>query len=321
MRSVSISLGWSLAAALAAATVAVEPVAVAAQSTGSGPTLQINTGRGRLVTLPRPMSDVFVADEKIADVQVRSPTQLYVFGKAAGETTLSVTAKGGAVIYAATIRVGNNLDSIQQMLSLAMPDAHIVATPMNGLVLLTGTVAAPEDGAEAARLVQAYVGDTTKVLSRLGTATPLQVNLQVRIAEVSRSFVKNIGANLQTRDQTGGFLFGVASGRSTGTIGNVDTSLLPQLDASSKFGLPAGSIKLPFDPKIGDFVYPNSGTAYSFNNLAGAARTALGFAGKAFRPRYPEFARSRRDGRSGHDAGQPEPHRHFGRDRLVPGRR
>ena len=282
MRSVSISLGWSLAVALMAGTVAVTPVAAPAQSASAGPVLQLNTGRGRLVTLTRPMSDVFVADEKIADVQVRSPTQLYVFAKTAGETTLSVTSKSGAVVYAATVRVGNNFDSIQQMLSLAMPDAHIVATPMNGLVLLTGTVSAPEDGAEATRLVQAYVGDATKVLSRLGSATPLQVNLQVRIAEVSRSFVKNIGVNLQTRDQTGGFLFGVASGRQTGTIGNVDTSSFPKLDASSKFGLPAGSISLPFDPKIGDFVYPNSGTSYTFNNLQGAARTALGFAGKAF---------------------------------------
>lgn len=212
MRSVSISLGWSLAVALVAASAAVTPVAAPAQSVSAGPVLQLNTGRGRLVTLARPMSDVFVADDKVADVQVRSPTQLYVFGKTAGETTISVTNKAGAVVYSTTVRVGNNFDSIQQMLSLAMPDAQIVATPMNGLVLLTGTVKGPEDGAEATRLVQAYVGDTTKVISRLGTATPLQVNLQVRIAEVSRSFVKNIGVNLSTFDRTGGFKFGIGQG-------------------------------------------------------------------------------------------------------------
>jgi pilus assembly protein CpaC len=152
---------------------------------------------------------------------------------------------------------------------------------MNGLVLLTGAVAAPSDAAEAERLVQAFVGEQTKVLSKLRTATPLQVNLQVKIAEVSRSFVKNIGVNLQARDTTSGFQFGVASGRPTGTIGSVDTSSLPLLDASSRFGLAAGSIRLPFDPKIGDFVYPNTGTKYDFANLAGGPqRTALGLAGK-----------------------------------------
>ena len=45
-----------------------------------------------------------------------------------------------------------------QMLDLAMPEADITATPMNGMVLLTGTVAQPADAAEAERLVQAFVG-------------------------------------------------------------------------------------------------------------------------------------------------------------------
>ena len=203
-----------LALATSLAVPASAPAQVATSAAVAAPVLQVNTGRGRLVTLARPMSDIFIADDGIADVQVRSPTQLYVFGKKTGETTISATAHGGQVVYAATVRVGNNLDSIGQMLALAMPEAKIVATPMNGLVLLTGTVAGPEDAAEAERLVQAFVGDGSKVLSRLKTATPLQVNLQVRIAEVSRSFVKNISANLTTLDGTGGFQFGVGSGRS-----------------------------------------------------------------------------------------------------------
>ena len=202
-------IGLSLVALLAVAGTAPSAPA-SAQRGGSqaAPTamVQVNIGRGRLVTLSRPMSDLFVADDTIADVQVRSPTQLYIFGKKTGETTISATAKGGAIVYSSTVRVGKNLDSIQQMLSLAMPDAQVVATPMNGLVLLTGTVAAPDDAAEAERLVQAFVGDQTKVLSRLKTATPLQVNLQVRVAEVSRSFVKTIGVNLTSRG-SGNFLF------------------------------------------------------------------------------------------------------------------
>ena len=161
-------LGWPLAMALAAAAAAAVPVlaqhARPTTAPSGSPIVQINTGRGRMVTLARPMTDLFVADDTIADVQVRSPTQLYVFGKKTGETTISATTKGGGVVYAATIRVGNNLDSVQQMLGLAMPEAQVVATPMNGLILLTGTVLAPEDAAEAERLVQAFVGDSTKVL-------------------------------------------------------------------------------------------------------------------------------------------------------------
>ncbi|GGB16312.1 hypothetical protein GCM10011380_02260 [Sphingomonas metalli] len=195
----------------------VPPVASVVAPPPAAPVIEVATGRGRLVTLSRPMSDLFIADDSVADVQVRSPTQLYVFGKKTGETTISATSKAGAVVFGATVRVGNNLGSVGQMLALAMPEAKITATPMNGIVLLTGTVAAPADAAEAERLTQAFVGDSTRVLSRLRTATPLQVSLQVRIAEVSRSFIKNVGVNFGSVDATGGFKFGLTRGRGGGS--------------------------------------------------------------------------------------------------------
>src|SRR3712207_9370129 len=67
---------------------------------------------------------------------------------------------------------------------------------MNNLVLLTGTVGSPTDVEEAQRLVQAYVGQGTQVVSRIRSATPLQVNLRVKIAEVNRSLLKQVGFNL-----------------------------------------------------------------------------------------------------------------------------
>ena len=225
MRLSLTPIGLPLAVALAAAA-GTASTAPAQSVTGAASALvQVNTGRGRLVTLARPMTDVFVADDTVADVQVRSPTQLYIYGKKTGETTISATTKGGSVVYSSTVRVGNNFDSIQSMLNLAMPESQIAATPMNGLVLLTGTVAQPADAAEAERLVQAYVGDSVKVLSRLKTATPLQVNLQVKFAEVSRTFIKNIGSNLTTIDGTGGFKFGIGSGRAPASTFTTDPRL------------------------------------------------------------------------------------------------
>ncbi|MGH6781831.1 MAG: type II and III secretion system protein family protein, partial [Sphingomonadaceae bacterium] len=210
------SLATVLAATLAIGLAATAPGPLnAAPGAASQPstTVNLSTGRGTLVNLPAPMSDLFVSDDKIADVQVRSPTQLYIFAKSAGETTIYATSGRGKVVYAANVRVGNNIGSIDSMLKLAMPEASIRATPMNGLVLLTGTVANPDDVAEAERLAQAFVGEGNKVVSRLRTATPLQVNLQVRIAEVSRDFGKAIGMNLLSSDSTGGFGFTIAQGR------------------------------------------------------------------------------------------------------------
>jgi len=219
MRFTSRPIGWPLAAALAAGAPLTATAPGIAQTVRAQParTIHLDKGRGQLIALNRPMTDVFVADPNTADVDVRSPTQLYVFGKAAGETTVYATNRTGGVVFSATIQVAANVGSVGDMLKLAMPDADIVVTPMNGIVLLTGTVAQPDDIAEAERLAQAFVGKDTQVLTRLKTATPLQVSLQVRVAEVSRSFVKNIGVNLTGQDTTGGFQFGIDSGTTNGS--------------------------------------------------------------------------------------------------------
>ena len=215
------SLGTAFVAlAIGLGTVAA-PAPAVAQSGAARPseTLNLGSGTGTLVRLPAPMSDVFVANDAVADVQVRSNRQLYIFGKGRGETTVYATGANGRVVYAANVRVGNNLGSVDEMLRLAMPEASVRATPMNNLVLLTGTVASPTDVEEAQRLVQAYVGEGTQVVSRLRSATPLQVNLKVKIAEVNRTLLKQVGVNLLSRDTTGGFQFGIGQG-SPGTIGS-----------------------------------------------------------------------------------------------------
>lgn len=198
--------GTALATALALAIAFGAPADLAeAQSRASAAqdALVLSVGGSRVINLSAPMSDVVIANPDVLDVHVRSERQLYLIAKAPGETNLFVTSKTGKILYAGAVRVGNNLSSVDQMLGLAMPEADIQVSTMNGLVLLTGTVKAPEDAAEAERLVQAFVGKDMQVVSRLRTATPLQVNLQVKIAEVSRSLGEKIGTNFSTRDPGG----------------------------------------------------------------------------------------------------------------------
>jgi len=231
------TLGTAIAAALAAGLAVAAPAPALAQPSGTvspANDVTLSVGAGRMVRLSGTANAVFVANDAVADVNVNSANQIYIFGKAAGNTTVYATDRSGRVIYSANVRVGQNLGSVSQMLDLAMPEANIVATPMNGMVLLTGTVAQPADAAEAERLVQAFVGDAVQVVSRLRTATPQQVMLQVRIVEVSRSLARDIGTNLLSRDSTSGFLFGIGRG-DPGTItpGPAGTSY--------SFNTPAGS--------------------------------------------------------------------------------
>ena len=188
----------------------------------------LSIGQGELINLPVAVSDIWVSAPDVADVYVDNARRIHLFGKAFGEATVFATSASGAVVYSANVRVSQNITSIDAMLKEAMPDANIRIVSVGQMAVLTGTVASPDDSVQAQQLVTSLLnpgvdvtaaGATLKVvvINRLKSATPLQVNLQVRIAEVSRSFVKNIGNNITTRDNSGGFLFGLAQGRQ-GTI-------------------------------------------------------------------------------------------------------
>ena len=207
--------------ASAAAPVAAQPQApdilapLPAVATAVAPArvVTMSVGSGQLVRLPRPMTGVFVADDKIADVQVKGSTSVYVFAKTAGLTSIYATDKAGAVIWSSDVRVGANLADVGALLRAAMPEADINATPLSGMLLLTGTVLSPADVESAQRLTEQATGGSVQVLNRLKVATPQQVSLHVKIAEVNRNVARAIGFNYKTADNTGGLMFGLAQGR------------------------------------------------------------------------------------------------------------
>jgi pilus assembly protein CpaC len=215
----ALAAATALAASMASVAVPSSSATAQVVTQRANTELAMSVGRGQIINLPVAISDVVISNDEVVDVQVRSPRQIYVFAKTSGESSVFATTRDGRVVFSANVRVGQNVNSLDDMLRMAMPEAQIKATSMNGLVLLTGTVATPEDAEEAERLTKAFLGKDVEVVSRLRTATPLTVNLQVRIAEVNRDFMKKVGVNLVSQDRSSGFKFGIRQGRDVGTIG------------------------------------------------------------------------------------------------------
>jgi pilus assembly protein CpaC len=175
--------------------------------------ISLNTGKGMAVRLPRAAKNVFVADPKIANVNPVSTRLVYVYGAGDGETTLYAVDNADKVIYSATVRVGNNISQLGQMLKLALPGSNVDVKTLNGMVFLSGFVGTPKDVEEAGRLTQQLVGEKQIVVNRLATQTPVQVMLQVKIAEVSRDTLKQIGVNWNSTDPSSGFKLGILGPR------------------------------------------------------------------------------------------------------------
>ncbi len=223
-------LGTALAALAIGLTAVAAPTAGQAQPRAytSGtyrPSAQValSVGEGQMVNLPRGVASVWTSNPKVADVYVNNPHQINVFGKDFGEATVIATAADGSVVYGAQVKVSQNLPSINEVMRAAMPESDVRVINVGQTAILTGTVASPEDAAFATDLAQRELnpgvdfsqkGAMCKicVVSRLKTATPLQVALKVKIAEVNRDLLKQVGVNLLARDTTSGFQFGLGQG-------------------------------------------------------------------------------------------------------------
>ena len=196
--------------------------------------LTLEVSKGRVIRLPRPAATVFVADPEIADVQAQSASIVYLFGRRAGSTSLYAIDENDQLLLRTSVIVQHNLSGLRQGVERLMPDARVTASTVDGSIVLDGQVENPVQAQELRELAARYLGEDETLLFRVRVAAPTQVNLRVRVAEVSRDVLKEFGINWEAIFANGNFTFGLVSGRSVSDgLGNF---LRSPTGANSAFG-------------------------------------------------------------------------------------
>lgn len=168
--------------------------------------LVIEAGMGRVLALGGPAASVFAADPKVIEVRPASPTSLFVFGIAPGRTTVAALSASGAPVAQWDVVVRPSTyaaNEVRGAVNRAIPGAAVTAeTRPNGFAL-TGEVATPADADRAARLARTYLSEKGVMDNRLSVMSPIQVNLRVRIVEMSRTLTRELGVNWQALGNLG----------------------------------------------------------------------------------------------------------------------
>lgn len=202
-----LSRGVVVWAALGLAILAFAAGAAQAAPDGSR-TVTIEAGMGRVLSLGAAASSVFAADPKVVEVRPASPTSLFVFGVAPGRTTIAALSSTGAPIAQYDVVVRPSTFAANEARSSAnrsIPGGRIgVETRPNGLAV-TGEVTTPAEADRASRLARAFLADKGVLDNRLSVASPIQVNLRVRIIEMSRTLTRELGINWQALGNIGRF--------------------------------------------------------------------------------------------------------------------
>ena len=174
---------------------------------GAAKNLALETGQNRLLILSEPIGRVSVADPKVADLKVITPTQLLLTSRGVGTTDLTLWNKRDEALVIA-LSVTRNLDRLRTQLADLFPSEKITVSAAGDLVVLSGEVAdvrVPERAAEVAQL------HAEKVANLIHVVGNQQVQLEVKFAEVSRTGLRELGINLFAQDPGGRFVGGIAN--------------------------------------------------------------------------------------------------------------
>jgi pilus assembly protein CpaC len=211
-----------------------------AQQTQPRGAVSVYVSEGRLLRLDQNVTNVLVGDHSIADVQVVSPRELYVYGRKPGDTTLSATSADNGVAAQLIVRVQRNAAAAQAALQ---PGSAVAVAFEDNRLVVRGPVADLGQALETQSAAQAFNPGKLPPLDRTQLAGAEQVTLRVRVAEVSRTTINQLGLNLNVLANPGSFMINLVTGSFLGqTAGTTLTTSLTGGSSTSNFGQASVSV-------------------------------------------------------------------------------
>ncbi|MFN7401404.1 MAG: type II and III secretion system protein family protein, partial [Alphaproteobacteria bacterium] len=196
---------------------------------GKPGTFYVPINRSELLTTAVDMGEVIIADPQVADVYVHGKNKVSVIGKQIGQTTLRVFDGKSRLIRSVDVYVVYDLPAIRKAMREFLPYERIGVEMVNTRIALTGEVTSAEAAATAVEIAEQFVTGTlstrdalirpvidseqgkSPILNLMKISAGQQVMLRIRIGEIQRTALRNLGVNLQAVN-SGSLSFAVATG-------------------------------------------------------------------------------------------------------------
>jgi pilus assembly protein CpaC len=175
--------------------------------------MTVHVNAGELLRLDRPAAKVFIADPEVADFQAASASSILVFGRRSGRTNLYALDERDRLVVSRTVVVEHDVAAIRDMLRAELPDAAISVRSTPGGVVLSGMLASSRAVDHAVRLASGFLATGESIVNQLQVTSPTQVNIRIRVAEMSREVSRRFGFNWDAAFNLGKLTVGLLTGR------------------------------------------------------------------------------------------------------------
>jgi pilus assembly protein CpaC len=194
-------------------------------STGTKEAIPINVlvGQSKVISFDSAIERFSVSNPEIAEAVLVTSNQVVVNGKAFGQINFIAWEKGTGRFVVFDVYVRTNLSLIDSQIRALFPKDDIRLSQANGSVVISGTVSDPRIATQTQAVVEA-AGFKTVNLLESPVKDLRQVQLLVRVAEVNRSRIRDLGSSYayQASPGVGGF----ASGGGPGNLTSATNGLL-----------------------------------------------------------------------------------------------
>ena len=158
--------------------------------------VSVSKGASVLIVNQTPLQRFSVGDPSVAEAVVVSPTEILVNGKTLGTTSLVLWDNTGTPrLY--SIEVTADAPGLERYLSALMPEENISVSASGNSVTLSGNVKDPNS---VARAIEVARSTGAVIVDNMVAPPAVQVLLQVRFAEISRTAAKDFDAAFNARN-------------------------------------------------------------------------------------------------------------------------
>lgn len=183
--------------------------------------LIIEKNMAEFIEFEEQVSEVFVANPEIVDVQVDGTTGGYIFARKLGSTTIMVRSVDGDILHRLNIRVTHNMKDLREIIRRTYPNENIRFDSTPTGILLSGPVSSSVVAKDIENITTGFLGDREKVTNGTSISSPTQIMLKVKIAEVNRAVLNQFGINWSAISSPKHFMYGVLMGRTPISDGSV----------------------------------------------------------------------------------------------------
>ncbi|MFQ5912353.1 MAG: type II and III secretion system protein family protein [Nitrospinota bacterium] len=163
--------------------------------------LQVTAKKSLVMTVPYTIRRISVGDPDLADVATISPNEFLVSAKVPGTTNLIIWDDGGRK-FVFDLLVQADAKALAQGIEEVYPGESVTVRAVKDTLVLSGVTSRDEVKKVVGKMAESFAPKKVINVVRIGDL-PIQISLKVRIAEVGRSAIRELGLGFLARGRLG----------------------------------------------------------------------------------------------------------------------